>query len=91
MRIKRQGIVVWFQHKRNIRQLKRFGHLVYVSMRQRYAIIYVNQNEIEAMENKVLKLHFVSKVERSYKPFVKTTFDNPKLDQAKIYDYKMGI
>lgn len=91
MRIKRQGIIVWFQHKRNIRQLKRIGHLVYVSMKMRYAIIYVNRDDIKTVEKKLLKFSFVSKVERSYKPFVATTYENPKLDQAKIYDYKMGI
>lgn len=91
MRVKRQGLVVWFQNKRNIRQLKRFGHLLYVSMRMRYAIIYVNQTEIEEVVKKLQKLSFVSKIEQSYRPFVETTYDNPKPDQAKMYDYKMGI
>lgn len=91
MRVKRQGLIVWFQHKRNVRQLKRYGHLIYVSVKMRYAIIYVNQDEIESIEENLNKLSFISKVERSYKPFVATTYDNPKPDQAKMYDYKMGI
>jgi len=91
MRKKRQGIIIWFQHRRNIRQIKKFGHLVYVSMKMRYALIYVNQEEIEDIEKRLLKFSFVSKIDRSYKPFVATTYDNPTPDQAKIYDYKMGI
>lgn len=82
MRVKRQGLVIWFQNKRNIRQLKRFGHLLYVSMRMRYAILYVNQDEVEDTEKRLKKLPFVSKVEHSYRPFVATTYDNPKPDQA---------
>lgn len=91
MRIKRQGLVVWFKHRRNIRQLKRFGHLLYVSMKMRYAIIYVNQADIEKVEKDLLSHSYVRKVEHSYKPFVATTYDNPQPDEAKMYDYKMGI
>lgn len=91
MRTKRQGIVVWFQHMKNLKTLKRYGHLLYASKRLKYAVIYVDQNELETIETKLLKLSFVSKTERSCKPFVRTDFKNAKPDKAKQYDYKMGI
>ncbi len=91
MRVKRQGIIVWFQHKRNIKQIKRFGHLIYVSKRMRYAVIYVNQDEIEDVEQAMSKLSYILKVERSFKPFISTDYENAIPDEAKIYDYKMGI
>ncbi|MBR3119408.1 DUF2129 domain-containing protein [Oceanobacillus profundus] len=91
MRTNRQGIVVWFQHMKNIKQLKRYGNLVYASKRLKYAVIYINQDEMEKVEAKILKQPFVSKIERSYKPFVRTDYENAKPDKAKQYDYKMGI
>lgn len=91
MRIKRQGIIVWFQHMKNIKQLKRYGHLLYASKKLKYAVIYVDQTELEDIENKILKLSFVSKIDRSFKPFVQTNYENAKPDKAKQYDYKMGI
>jgi len=91
MKNKRQGLVVWFQHMKNIKQIKRLGHLIYVSRKMKYAIIYVNQSEIEVIESKLSKYSFISKVERSYKPFVNTEFDNALPDKAKQYDYKVGI
>ncbi|HLR59137.1 MAG TPA: DUF2129 domain-containing protein [Pseudogracilibacillus sp.] len=91
MRVKRQGLIVWFQHKRNIKQIKRFGHLIYVSKRMRYAVIYVNQDEVEEIEKSMAKLSYIIKVERSYKPFVTMNYENAVPDKAKIYDYKMGI
>jgi len=91
MKNKRQGLIVWFQHMKNIKQIKRLGHLIYVSRKMKYAIIYVNQSEIEAIEGKLSKYSFISKVERSYKPFVNTEFDNALPDKAKQYDYKVGI
>ena len=91
MRTKRQGLIVWFQHKRNIKQIKRFGHLIYVSKKMRYAVIYVNQEELEEIEEAILKLSYIIKVDRSYKPFIETNYENAIPDKAKIYDYKMGI
>jgi len=91
MNMDRQGIVVWFQNMKNIKQLKRYGNLIYVSKRLKYAVIYINQNEIEEIEAKIMKYSFVSKVERSFKPFVRTDYENAKPDKAKQYDYKMGI
>ncbi|WP_373895917.1 YlbG family protein [Virgibacillus natechei] len=91
MRVNRQGIIVWFQHVKNIKQLKRYGNLIYTSKKLKYAVIYVDQSELEMIEQKLLKLSFVSKVDRSYKPFLQADFENTKPDKAKQYDYKMGI
>ncbi|SHF48993.1 YlbG family protein [Ornithinibacillus halophilus] len=91
MRTKRQGLIIWFQHMKNIKQIKRFGHLIYVSRRLKYAVIYVEQTKVEEVETKLLKYSFVSKIDRSYKSEIRTNFDNAKPDKAKEYDYKMGI
>lgn len=88
MRVSRQGLVVWFKHNKNIRQIKRYGHLIYSSRRMKFALLYVNMDEIEEIEKKLNKLPFVKKTERSYKPFLATSFENAKLDEAKLYDYK---
>lgn len=91
METKRQGIIVWFQHMKNVKQIKRYGHLIYVSRRMRYAVVYVNQADLKELVRKLDGLSFVSKVEVSYKPFVRTDFENSIPDKAKEYDYKMGI
>src|SRR5690606_25875921 len=91
MQISRQGIIVWFAHRRNMKHIKRYGNVIYVSKKMRYAVLYVNQDEVDKKEEELLKLPFISKVERSYKPFLKTDFENARPDKAKLYDYKMGI
>lgn len=85
---KRQGLIVWFQHRKNIKHIKRFGNLIYISRKLRYAVIYVDREKLAETEENLLKLPFISKVEQSYKPFVNTDFENALPDQAKIYDYK---
>lgn len=91
MRINRQGIIVWFQHMKNIKQIKRYGHLIYVSRHLKYAVLYVNQDDVEDKQEKLNRLPFVSKVDLSHKPFIRTDYENSKVDKAKEYDYKMGI
>jgi uncharacterized protein YlbG (UPF0298 family) len=88
MRVKRQGLIVWFQHRKNIKQIKRHGHLLYISRKLKYAVIYVNESDMDNTEEKLLKLPFVSKVERSYKPYMQTDFQNAIPDEAKQYDYQ---
>ncbi|MFB1051911.1 YlbG family protein [Paraliobacillus sp. JSM ZJ581] len=91
MRTNRQGLVIWFQHMKNVKQIKRYGHLIYVSKNLKYAVIYVDQDEVNDKSIKLERLPFVSKVDQSAKPFVKTEFENAQKDKAKEYDYKMGI
>lgn len=91
MHMKRQGLIVWFQHMKNVKHMKRLGHLIYVSKKLKYAVLYVNRDEIDDIENKLLKYSFVSKVEQSQKPFIETTYENAKPDKAKQYDYKIGL
>lgn len=88
---KRQGLVIWYDRRKNIKHIKRYGHLIYTSKALKYAILYVNEEDIEEVESKLKHLPFIKKVERSYKPFIRTKFENKAPDKAKQYDYNMGI
>lgn len=88
IRVKRQGLIVWFQHRKHIKHIKRYGHLMYVSRKMRFGILYVNQDEVETVEANLMKLPYVKQIEHSQKPFIDTNFENSKPDQAKMYDYK---
>lgn len=91
MRTERQGLIVWFQHMKNVKHIKRLGHLLYVSKKLKYAVLYVDMKDVESVEERLLRYAFVSKVEHSQKPFLETNYDNAIPDEAKQYDYKMGI
>jgi len=91
MRNNRQGLIVWFQHMRNLKQIKRLGHLIYASKKMKYAVLYVDQTQIEAVEKRLLRYPYISKVDRSYKPFVNTVYDNVLPDKVKQHDYKIEI
>jgi len=88
---KRQGLIVWFQHRRNVNKIKRYGHLIYTSKKLKYAVLYVDQEEIEYLEDQLLKFPFIKKIERSQKPCIRTNFEKKEPIIIKDYDYNLGI
>jgi len=87
----RQGIIVWLYSLKQVKTLRRFGNVHYISKRLKYVVIYTNQDEVEQVMAKINTYSYVKKVEPSYKPYLKLEFENSKPDKAKEYDYKMGI
>lgn len=87
----RQGIFIWFEHMRNLRQIKRLGHLMYASKKMKYALLYVNHKDIDAIEERLINYSFVKKIERSEKPFLETTYEKDNVDDEKQFDFRLGI
>ncbi|KHD84694.1 YlbG family protein [Heyndrickxia ginsengihumi] len=87
----RQGLIVWLYHLKQAKLLKRFGNIHYVSKRMKYVVLYCDRTEIDYLQEKLSKFSFVRKVEVSWKPFLKTEYENAKPDKAKEYDYKIGL
>ncbi len=89
--IERQGLIVYINHLKQAKSLRKFGHVHYISKKQKYVVLYCNQDDIEAAKQKMNKLPFVRQVLESYRPFIKTEYENSKPDKAKEYDYKIGL
>ena len=87
----RQGLIVYVHQLKHAKSLRKYGHVHYISRKQKYVVMYCNQDDIEAVENKLQRLPFVKGVARSQRPFLKTEFENSKPDKAKEYDYKIGL
>lgn len=81
----RQGIVIWVYSLRQLKNLKRFGHIHYVSNRMKYVVLYVNKEDVEQTLERVNRLHFVRKAELSHRPDIDMTFQNA-LSSEKTYD-----
>lgn len=89
--IDRQGIIVYVHHLKHAKSLRKFGHVHYISRRLKYVVMYCHQDEIEQVALKLQRLPYVKDVVLSYRPFLKTEFENAKPDKAKEYDYKVGL
>ncbi len=87
----RQGIIVWLYSLKQAKMLRKFGNVHFVSKRLKYVVLYCDLEDVESLMEKIQNYSFVKKVEPSFKPFLKTEYENSKPDKAKEYDYRMGI
>lgn len=89
--VDRQGVIIYLHHLRQAKSFRKFGHVHYISRRMKYVVLYCDQVEVDAVIRKVEQLPAVKKVIPSYRPFLKTEYENAKPDKAKEYDYKTGL
>jgi uncharacterized protein YlbG (UPF0298 family) len=87
----RQGIIVWLYSLKQAKMLRKFGNVHFVSKRLKYVVLYCDLEDVESIMSKIENYSFVKKVEPSFKPFLKTEYENSRPDKAKEYDYRMGI
>ena len=71
---KRRGIIVWVYSLNQLKTLKRYGLFHFVSRNMKYVVLYVNEETVEEVEEKLQTLHFVRQVERSYRPDIEMNF-----------------
>jgi uncharacterized protein YlbG (UPF0298 family) len=87
----RVGLAVWIYSLKQVKQLKRFGNVHYVSKKMKYVILYCNEERVDETINKLRSLNFVKDVSMSMRPWIKTEYQNSIPDKEKKDDYKMGI
>ncbi|WP_241559479.1 YlbG family protein [Lacticaseibacillus hulanensis] len=63
----RQELVVWVHSLRQVRQLRRYGSVLYTSRRMKYVLIYVDAEEVDDVTEKISRLRFVRSVEPSHR------------------------
>lgn len=84
----RQGIIIYLHSLKHAKLLRKYGNIHYISRRFKYVVLYCDMDQTSFIMSKLEHLPFVKKLEQSYRPFVKTEFENSKPDRAKEYDYK---
>lgn len=91
MFVNRQGLIAYVHSVKQAKALRKYGNVQYVSRELKYVVLYCNQDGIEKTMERIQSLPFVKKILLSYRPELKTEFENSKPDKAKEYDYKIGI
>ncbi|WP_078576110.1 YlbG family protein [Salipaludibacillus agaradhaerens] len=87
----RVGLAIWIHSLKQVKQLKRFGNIHYVSKRMKYVILYCDEEKSDETIQRLNSLHFVKDVSKSMRPWIKTEYQSSTPDKAKRDDYKMGI
>ncbi|MHC9532823.1 YlbG family protein [Dellaglioa sp. L3N] len=79
---KRQGVIVFLYHMKQIKQLKRFGIIQYISKKMKYVVIYMNQEDLPETVKKIQNLKFVKKTEVSHRPDIDMDFGSRMGEKA---------
>lgn len=74
----RQGIIVYIQSLKQVKLLRKFGNIHYVSKKLKYVVVYVDMDDVEGIVARLKKLNYVKNIDVSYRPYVKTEYENKK-------------
>ncbi|MFD3448022.1 YlbG family protein [Microbacteriaceae bacterium 4G12] len=85
----RQSMIVYLHSLKHAKLLRKYGNIHYISKRFKYVVLYCDMDQVEFLMDKLGKLPFVKRIDPSYRPFLKTEFENSRPDRAKEYDYKI--
>ena len=61
----RKSLIVYFRNPKIIKRLEQVGHVTYFHKKRRYAIVYVNADEVKKVKAELEKIRHVRKVEES--------------------------
>lgn len=80
---KRRALIVYISGKRVVRTLHHYGAVRYVSKRMHYVVLYVNQDDITQVKERLIKLRAVRHVLESARPDLDPTLTD--LEQTGLY------
>ena len=78
---KRVGLMVWVYSLKQIRALRHYGTVMYVSKKMKYVYLYLDQDQVADTQAKLQKLRFVKSTEVSMRPELATEY-GPDQDTA---------
>ena len=71
---KRRGLIIWVYSLKQLKNLRRFGLIHFVSPKMKYVVLYVNEENVDEVVQKVNRLHFVRRVDQSFRPDIEMNF-----------------
>jgi len=71
---KRRGLIIWVYSLKQLKNLRRYGFVHYVSQKMKYVVLYVNEEDMEKSIEKLNRLHFVRSVDISHRPDIDMNF-----------------
>lgn len=63
--LKRKSLIVYFRNPKVLKQVEKFGEIKYFTKKKKYAVIYVNEEDLKEKIKGLKSLKLVRKVEES--------------------------
>lgn len=62
----RTALIVWLYTNKYTNKLKQYGQVHYVSRKLKYAVLYIDHDQVDEVSKQLEKLHFVRNIEMSH-------------------------
>ena len=72
--IKRKELIVWLYSFKQLKTIRKYGIIHYMSERLKYVVLYVNEAQVEETMKQLERYHFVRQVELSPRDEIDMTF-----------------
>ncbi|MFF5908338.1 YlbG family protein [Staphylococcus cohnii] len=82
--VSRTSLVIYLKHMKHERQIRKFGHIVSTNKLHRYVIMYINEEEVDAIVDKLMNLKYVKHIAGSPYKYLKKEY--PK-NNMNFLDY----
>ncbi|MDM3981942.1 DUF2129 domain-containing protein, partial [Staphylococcus haemolyticus] len=53
------SLIVYLKHIKHERQIRKYGHIIYTNKQRKYVVLYVNENDADAIVHILIKLKYV--------------------------------
>ena len=63
--VDRKSLVVYFRNPKAVKQMAEYGEIKYYTKKGKYAILYLNKEDISKVTEQLLKIKLVRRVEES--------------------------
>lgn len=76
--IARTSLVIYLKHMKHERQIRKFGHFVHSNKQKKYVMLYINEDEADAIVHKLMKLKYVRKIDGSPYKYLKKVYEKER-------------
>ncbi|MCU5745689.1 DUF2129 domain-containing protein [Staphylococcus sp. SQ8-PEA] len=76
--VPRVSLIIFLKNLKYVRQLKKYGHVVYTNSRRSYVILYVNEDDVNRIVSQLMNLKYVDYIEGSPYKTLKKVYEKEK-------------
>lgn len=63
--LKRKSVIVYFRNPKALKHIEKVGTIMYFTKKKKYAVLYMNEDEIEDKIKQLKEIKLVRKIEES--------------------------
>lgn len=79
---KRRAIYVYLRSMRQVKQIRKYGQVEFVSKKMHYVLLYMDADLIEETKNKLIKLGFVVRIKDAIRANLNTNLNENNEDNG---------